>query len=253
MKPIVFRRAAQGAPPQPKRAMPREARIRHWGEAMAVTAAGLLGFFASGFIFALWSVSVDVDDATIQVGDLSVQINDGFDWKVTVWTDSDMVPDGMEYADPLPGTDEHHMIGETASGTVSGDEEGSILLPMGGDWTTLDLTFTGKVTKIGENLQAEIEIEPDKLPAPSQPGVTYTVILSDETGPVITHADSNNDKITVSIPQAVSGELTLTLQISIPGDALGISKQIVDSIPDPLSFAHDNDSLFHVSLRQVRP
>jgi len=225
-------------------------------QTLVILIAGVLGFFAPGAITALWSHSEDAGDAVIQAGDLSVRMDEGYSWEMKVLAeDSDSadpvkVPDGMEYENPI--AHDSGLYGETATGT---DENP---IPLGGDWTTLDLVFTGSITKIGDNLTADVTIKPVALPGVSMSKVTYTVIVDsgDDTETTLytpgsddLSADEDEDGFKVWLPQGVWTQLSLKVTLHLSGDALGIDHQVSTSAPEPIELTH----LFDIEVRQVRP
>jgi len=212
-------------------------------EAMIVGVVGLLSFLGFGSTVALWSSSDDIGDAIVQGGDLAITIDQDFTWKQTVWTDPDSLPPGMEYA-PRPDGGDAVLVGEVIEG-----ENGPI--PMGGDWTTLQLRFTGTLTKIGDNLFVMAHLKPHAgMP---KTGVSYTVTMTSPDDPSATQqwdlpgADPMEaDGYPMSIN--LSGErVDVEVIVQFTGDALGIAKQV--GSPSPVTL----DPMFTILVSQVRP
>jgi len=210
---------------KPRRAVKRSP----WSAVVALIAVGVVGFFGTGATMALWSSSEDVGQAVIQVGDLSIEMNHGFSWQATVWTDPQKLPVDMRYESTQP--DGSGLIGEVVSGVNSP-------IPMGGDWMTLDLSFTGDLTKTGDNLNAEMDLIPRDLT-----GGAYTIIIGNKTWQF--QADED---ITVPLTEVMGTNLPIEVVIHLRGDGLGIYPQVKAEEPGTIDFT----DLFDVHVRQVR-
>ena len=211
---------------KPRRAVKRSP----WPATIAIIIAGLLGFFGSGATMALWSSSEDIRDVIVQVGDLSIEMDHGFSWHATVWTDPDKLPADMRYESTQPGADGSGLIGETVSGT-------NTPIPTGSKWMTLDLRFTGTLTKIGDNLDADVTLIPRDLK-----GLAYTIAIGNRAWEFQTGQD-----ITVPLKEVV-GTMPIEVVIHLRGDGLGIYPQVSAEEPEAIDFTH----LFDVRVRQVR-
>ena len=224
----------------PQRAIPRTVNHsrRRRMEAMALIIAALLGFLSFSFTWALWSSTSDGSTVVIQSGDLSVAMNDGYTWQTTVWTNPDNVPPGMEYDNP-DQIDESTWIGETSGPFPS--TKTPVL--MGGDWMTLDVTFTGVLTKIGDNLIADVTVIPRADQANLPAGLTYTL---DVTGTSTT--SQPGQPVTVRVPASSAETMAVTVTVHITGDQLGIHPQVSHSAPQQIVLDH----LFDIKASQVR-
>ena len=206
-----------------------------WPAVVAIVAAAVLGFFGFGVTLSLWSSSEDIGDVIIQAGDLTIEMDAEYTWQVTVWTDPGKVPAGMRYESASPAADGSGLIGEVVSG-VGGP------IPMGGDWTTLDLSFTGTLTKNGDNLDASMTIIPRDLPGTSSPEVSYTIAFD---GRIRTFQAGE----AITMPLAgVTGTVPIKVAVHLTGSALGIHQRVSADEPGTIDFQH----LFDVQVRQVR-
>lgn len=217
-------------PPQPSRAAKRR-----WAEAMIVGVVGLASFLGFGSTAALWSSTEDAGDATVQVGDLSIRIDEGFTWERTVRTDPDKLPSGMEYAQTQE--DDGNLIGDT----LTGDQDDPIVL--GGDWTELEVTFTGLLIKIGDNLNVMAHLIPVMMEGISTDDITYTVTMTTSNGSlpvpngsITTHTwtfpldDEMDADGGYPMYVDVAGEnLDVEVSVRFTGDALGIAKLVGSS------------------------
>lgn len=228
----------------------RAARIR-WMEALIVGIVGVASFLGFGATVALWSSSEESGDVTVQVGDLDITIKEDFTWIESVRTDPSVLPPTMRYADPQED-DEGVLIGDVFGGTNNP-------IPLGGDWTKLELTFTGLLTKVGDNLIVVAHLVPTPYEGVSPDDITYTVTMTSRLNSDVQQSwtfpspnptdamDAEGYPMTVIVP----GEyVDVTVTVSFTGDALGILKQIsTPETPGSITI----DPMFSMRVSQVRP
>jgi len=236
---------------------PGRAAKRRWAEAMIVGVMGLVSFLGFGSTAALWSSSEDAGDATVQVGDLSIAIDDGFTWEETVRTDSTKLPSGMAYEQ----TREDDGV---PIATIIGNQDEPITL--GGDWTKLEVRFTGLLTKVGDNLIIVTHLIPVIVHGVPTDKISYTVTMTTSTtslpvpaGSVTTHSwtfphDAAKDR-DGGYPMYVdvAGEyVDVEVSVQFTGDALGIDKLVGPSEQAGSLTPTLLDPMFAMQVSQVR-